>query len=193
MEARTNGVNGEAARPGGGDGRGALAVGVVEGSRVPAMVGVADAVAVLLVPTRCPVFILCSGRVWEDPFDVLTKCQTAYSPSHDRDDITVASQNLSILWGGRRRTYADIRNRVGVISYGRKTVLEVNSHVVKVGEVGEGDGGDEKEGKGEKEKDESRNLECARLEVDGHVVLFLYEVLRRTGAQHTAGGKGTKG
>ena len=191
MEARTNGVDGEAARPGGGDGRGALAVGIVESSRVPAMVGVADAVAVLLVPTRCPVFTLCSARVWDDLFDLLTKCQTAYSPSHVRDDTIVAGQNeYVVVWG---RTYADIRNRIGVISYGRKTVLEVNPHVVKVGEVGEGDGGDEKEGKGEKEKDDSRNLECARLEVDGHVVLFLYEVLRRTGAQHTAGGKGTKG
>ena len=82
MEARTNGVDGEAARPGGRDGRRALALGVVEGSRVPTMVDVADAVAVLLVPTHCPVFTLCSARVWDDLFNLLTKCQTAYSPSH---------------------------------------------------------------------------------------------------------------
>ncbi len=60
---RTDGVYGEAAGPGGGDGHGALAVGVVEDGGVPAVIGIADAVAILLVPARCPVFFLRSMRV----------------------------------------------------------------------------------------------------------------------------------
>ena len=53
---RTNRVDGEAAGPGSANGDGAGAVGVVEGGGVPAVVGVANAVAVLLVPACCPVF-----------------------------------------------------------------------------------------------------------------------------------------
>ena len=53
---RTDGVDGESAGPGGGDGDGACAVGVVDDGGIPAVVGVADAVAVLLIPARCPVF-----------------------------------------------------------------------------------------------------------------------------------------
>lgn len=73
----------------------------------------------------------------------------------------------------QQETYPDIRNDIGIVAYGWKVVLEVDPHKVKVGEVREGDGGDEEEDKGKKEEDDSGDVERARLEVDGHVDFFL--------------------